>query len=220
MPHSAATGAGIAGARATPPMDDAVVRAVARWPNVPAVYGWLSLTARGDWRIKGERIANPAVASFISRNYGADERGRWYFQNGPQRVFVTLELTPWIYRIERSRRPRMRLSCHTGAPVKKCESAWLDDRGNLLLVTEHGIGAVANRDLPAALEWLRRADGGAPDEAHVSQAMAAAARGADTGLVVLFGSAVLPVAGVGAAGIARRFGFDPAPRPAPGEPDC
>ncbi len=201
-------------------MDDAVVRSIARWPDVPAVYGWLSLTARGDWRIKGERIGNPAVASFIGRNYGADERGRWYFQNGPQRVFVTLELTPWIYRIDLCGRPGPRLSCHTGAPAQHCERAWLDDRGHLLLLTEHGIGAVADRDLTAALDWLRRPDGGAPDEALVSQAMAAAARGQDTGLALLFGRAALPVAGIGAAELARRFGFDPDPRPARGEPDC
>ncbi|MGB3277244.1 MAG: DUF2946 family protein, partial [Castellaniella sp.] len=30
-------------------MDDQVLAAMARWPNVPAVHGWLSLTARGQW---------------------------------------------------------------------------------------------------------------------------------------------------------------------------
>ena len=46
-------------------MDEIVVRGMAKWPNVPAVYGWLSLDRRGDWRIKGERIANPGVSEFI-----------------------------------------------------------------------------------------------------------------------------------------------------------
>lgn len=80
-------------------MDETVLAAMARWPDVPHVYGWLSLTARGQWRMRGEPIANAAIRDFIGRNYGCDEDGRWFFQNGPQRVYVTLELTPWVYRV-------------------------------------------------------------------------------------------------------------------------
>src|SRR5690606_15898587 len=36
-------------------MDPEVLAAIAKWPNVPAVYGWLGLTARGEWRLRGER---------------------------------------------------------------------------------------------------------------------------------------------------------------------
>ena len=79
-------------------MDEIVIRAIAKWPNVPAVYGWLSLDRRGNWAIKGERIRNPLIAEFIARNYAHDERGRWFFQNGPQRVFVRLAYTPLVYR--------------------------------------------------------------------------------------------------------------------------
>ena len=57
-------------------MDAVVAQAMARWPNVPAVYGWLSLDRRGNWLIKGERIANHALREFIARNYEADENGR------------------------------------------------------------------------------------------------------------------------------------------------
>ncbi len=80
-------------------MDADVIAAMAKWPNVPAVFGWLQLTARGEWRIRGERIANPAIRAFIGRNYAVDSNGRWYFQNGPQRVFASLALTPWVYRV-------------------------------------------------------------------------------------------------------------------------
>jgi len=79
-------------------MDEIVARAIAKWPNVPAVYGWLSLDRRGNWAIKGERIRNRLVAEFIARNYGHDAQGRWFFQNGPQRVFVQLAYTPLVYR--------------------------------------------------------------------------------------------------------------------------
>src|SRR5918996_1793270 len=81
-------------------MDEIVVRSLAKWPNVPAVYGWLSLDRRGNWLIKGERIGNAALREFIARNYEADEQGRWFFQNGPQRVYVKLAYTPLVVRYD------------------------------------------------------------------------------------------------------------------------
>ena len=77
-------------------MDPIVARAMARWPNVPAVYGWLALDRRGNWLIKGERITHQSMREFIARNYQPDDAGRWYFQNGPQRVYVTLAYTPLV----------------------------------------------------------------------------------------------------------------------------
>jgi len=77
-------------------MDDTVRRALERWPGVPAVYGWLALDRRGEWRLRNpasgafERIGNAALRAFIARNYAADARGAWYFQNGPQRVYARL----------------------------------------------------------------------------------------------------------------------------------
>src|SRR5690242_20319195 len=95
-------------------MDDIVIRAMAKWPNVPAVYGWLALDGRGQWSIKRtapapsasasarlEPVTNPKLIEFIGRNYAHDEQGCWYFQNGPQRVYVTLDYTPFVYRIAR-----------------------------------------------------------------------------------------------------------------------
>ena len=57
-------------------MDEAVLRSMAKWPDVPDVFGWLSLDRRGNWRIKNEKIGNRALREFISRNYQADARGR------------------------------------------------------------------------------------------------------------------------------------------------
>jgi hypothetical protein len=122
-------------------MDDAVVRSLARWPNVPAVYGWLELDRRGNWRIKGERIGNPAFRDFISRNYAADERGCWYFQNGPQRVYVALAYTPFVLHYEGER-----LFDHCGAPAEALET-WLDDEGSVLIRARQGIGLLDDRDL-------------------------------------------------------------------------
>src|SRR5690242_19523336 len=75
-------------------VDESVARSIVKWPNVPAVFGWLELDRRGNWRIKGEKIANAALREFIGRNYERDERGRWFFQNGPQRVYVRLACAP------------------------------------------------------------------------------------------------------------------------------
>jgi Protein of unknown function (DUF2946) len=123
-------------------LDEIVLAAIAKWPNVPAVFGWLALTARGEWRIRGERIENTAVRDFIGRNYAVDAQGRWYFQNGPQRVFVELEATPWVYRLA----PGQPLLAHTGARPRALVSAALLDDGRFLLVTDLGAGLVDDRD--------------------------------------------------------------------------
>jgi hypothetical protein len=122
-------------------MDDIVVRSLAKWPNVPAVYGWLELDRRGNWRIKGERIGNAAVREFIARNYAHDESGRWFFQNGPQRVYVTLAYTPFVLHYEGEA-----LFDHCGAPVTALET-WLDDEGSVLIRAEQGVGLLDDRDL-------------------------------------------------------------------------
>lgn len=128
-------------------MDAQVLAAIARWPDVPAVAGWLSLTARGQWRLRGEPIGNEAIRAFIGRNYGGDAQGRWFFQNGPQRVYVSLEATPWVYRVE----AEGRVTAHTGAQPGRCDGAALLDDGRLLLDTELGPGLIDDRDAAWAL---------------------------------------------------------------------
>jgi hypothetical protein len=123
------------------PMDDIVVRSMAKWPDVPDVYGWLSLDRRGNWLIKGERIGNVAFRDFISRNYAADARGCWYFQNGPQRVFVALAYTPLVLHFEGNA-----LFDHCGRPFETAQ-AYLDEEGSVLMQGKPGIGLLDDRDL-------------------------------------------------------------------------
>ena len=101
-------------------MDEIVKQGMAKWPNVPSVYGWLGLDRRGHWLIKGERIANTIVADFIGRNYERDDRGRWFFQNGPQRVFIALDYTPFVYRMRGTRPPARPIACKPipGGPLR------------------------------------------------------------------------------------------------------
>jgi hypothetical protein len=122
-------------------MDQAVLRSLAKWPDVPAVCGWLSLDRRGNWRIKGERIGNQALREFIGRNYQPDAQGRWYFQNGPQRVYVKLAYTPLVLHFDGDA-----LYDHCGCPVQAA-AMYVDDEGSLLILGQRGIGLLDDRDL-------------------------------------------------------------------------
>jgi hypothetical protein len=122
-------------------MDEIVARSLAKWPNVPAVYGWLALDRRGNWLIKGERIGNSALREFIARNYEADAQGRWYFQNGPQRVYVRLAYAPLVVHYAGEA-----LFDHCGRRFLPRE-AFQDDEGSVLLVGEPAVALLDDRDL-------------------------------------------------------------------------
>jgi hypothetical protein len=113
-----------------------------KWPNVPDCYGWLALDRRGQWRMRdeftqknnlpGQVIQHAALNDFIVRNYACDEVGRYFFQNGPQRVFITLDATPWIARIIPSDTgTHLTNQCHqTMEPT----AALSDEKGNIYIV--------------------------------------------------------------------------------------
>jgi hypothetical protein len=152
-------------------MDEIVKAALAKWPRVPHCYGWLALDARGDWymrderiqargpfpQIKGSRIEHDKLVGFIHRNYEHDDTGAWYFQNGPQRVYVELEAAPHVWRVQ----PGGALHSHTGAPAV-ARSLWLDERGRLFADTDIGLGLVHTLDMGEAADrveqgrWLPR----------------------------------------------------------------
>ena len=139
-------------------MDEIVALGMAKWPNVPAVYGWLQLDRRGNWRIKAERIGNDALRDFICRNYQADARGCWFFQNGPQRVFVELAYTPLVVHYEGEA-----LVDHCGRPYA-AGSFLQDEEGSVLVEGERGIALLDDRDLQRlpesaqSLPVIRRAE--------------------------------------------------------------
>jgi hypothetical protein len=206
-------------------MDEIVKRAMQKWPSVPNVFGWLRLDLRGNWLVKSratrdgqpvfERITNAAVIEFIGRNYQPDERGRWFFQNGPQRVFVTLDLTPLVFRLIGAAGG---LETHTGVTPNELRGAWLDDAGHLVIASDLGPGVLLDRDLHAIEARLGDAAGAPLDEARLEALLAG--RSGDGAAYLDIGGARLAVAHIASAALPARFGFDPAPRPAPGEPDC
>ena len=151
-------------------MDDIVKQAMAKWPNVPHCYGWLGLDARGNWFMrddraqaagpfaaadggslssKGSRLQHDGLIAFIERNYAPDASGQWFFQNGPQRVYVELEATPWIWRLRDDGPGGIHVAAHSGqlVAVQRC---LLDEAGRVYLVTGLGVGLVHSQDVAVA----------------------------------------------------------------------
>lgn len=191
-------------------VDEEVLRALARWPNVPEVYGWLSLDRRGQWRLQGEPVRHPGLFAFISRNYAVTQSGEWFFQNGPQRVFVTLDYTPWVLRWNR----QDGLLCHTGADVRDPAGAWLDEDGNLLIDFAAGAGLLCDQDLPALVERFSTVPGpGQDDGAEAVEAFLLDPAAQPLWLHLRTGPLV--VTGIQAAAVPARFGFKPTPGPVP-----
>ena len=201
-------------------MDDIVVRGMAKWPNVPAVYGWLSLDRRGQWLIKGERISNPLVTEFIGRNYARDERGCWFFQNGPQRVFVVLDFAPFVYRVVSPEGSPLALETHNGKPVSAVAGAWIDETGAALLETEHGMGVVHDRDLDRLLPHLTDAAGAALAEDALDELMDRVQQGREAPLWLRFRGAGVRVLPIRSETVSQRFGFCARPEPPAGAEVC
>ncbi len=199
-------------------MDEAVLRSIAKWPNVPAVYGWLRLDRRGTWLIKGDRIANAGVTEFIGRNYAEDDQGRWFFQNGPQRVFVTLEYTPFI--VHTASDASTALETHIGQPIGRISGAWIDETGSLLLRWATGVGVLNDRDLAMVSGLFTDLHGKPLSDAMLARAFDSEARRHATGVYVDYAGSRVPIGRIQAGEVAQKFGFDPDPRPREGEPDC
>jgi hypothetical protein len=202
-------------------MDEIVKAAIAKWPNVPQVFGWLKLDARGQWRVKSvraspdnpqfERIGNTAVVEFINRNYEADEQGRWFFQNGPQRVFVTLEIAPFVALFEGAGDA---LVSHTGVPLEVHE-AFIDEHAVPLFVTQLGLASLDDRDLGRYLECLVDAHG-----RRLSEPSLEAFFDRDNQATLGFMPNHVPIHRTQRGQLAARFHYTADPRPKLGQPDC
>lgn len=174
--------------------------AIAKWPNVPACYEWLSLDRRGNWRLQGERVTHRGLIEFMNRQYGVDDRGAWFVQNGPQRVFVDLAATPWVFHQHGDE-----FLAHTGQPVGAIDYLLIDESGNFYMKTSLGIGLLDDRDLPALA-----ADCTAPNGTlAVEEDFLAAIEGASQ-VIFWRGLEIRPII---AASLAAEFGFLPQPRP-------
>lgn len=147
-------------------MDDIVKQAMRKWPNVPDCYGWLGRDARGHWwlrdseaqaqgsfaRSKGWRLQHAGWIAFIERNYAVDVRGCWFFQNGPQRVYVELENAPQVWRVLHDGQ----LSTLAGTQVGAAQRCWLDEHGWLYVLCDAVLGVVVSQDMLQAVQMLEQ----------------------------------------------------------------
>lgn len=149
-------------------MDDIVRQAIAKWPHVPHCHGWLGLDSRGQWRLRDEEaqaagaftgadargrgsvLRHEKLIAFIGRNYDADADGQWFFQNGPQRVYVELEAAPFVWRLTPQDAQPL-VQAHTGLATTVRGSV-VDEKGHLYLDTPLGLGLVHSQDMLVAAQ--------------------------------------------------------------------
>lgn len=182
-------------------MEDWVRRALAKWPDVPALFGWLRLDRRGRWLVRDEPVSRPQIIDTICANYAGDPCGRWFFQNGPQRGYVALDYAPLVLRVEGDGR----LLTHCRQPVARPGAAFLDEHGSLLINTEHGPGLLQDQDLEWALTRMRH-DGEPVTEADVATALALPSHAA-TALTLHIDGEALPLRRLDAAEMPGQLGF-------------
>ncbi|WP_420475984.1 DUF2946 family protein [Noviherbaspirillum sp. ST9] len=197
-------------------MDEIVKQAMAKWPNVPHCYGWLALDARGNWRMRderaqhlklaGDRINNAALLGFINRNYLSDAQGRWYFQNGPQRVYVSLEATPFIARTD----PAHGFILHTGDALESIDGAWMTESGLLLLQSGDRIAQVDDRDMAQCLARIH-INGGPSDDERLLAWLGEPS--SDVKVTLEFADKHYPVTRLAWDNIPQQFGFTRIPQP-------
>ncbi|MDB5877717.1 MAG: hypothetical protein JWQ41_1131 [Variovorax sp.] len=146
-------------------MDEIVKQAIAKWPNVPHCYGWLGLDARGNWYMRDDRtqaagpfpaergslLRHDKLIDFIQRNYECDAAGQWFFQNGPQRVYVELEAAPFVWRIGSD----FSVTTHTGIAAEPT-TCLLDEAGRVFLAAPIGLGLVHTQDVGLLAEALEQ----------------------------------------------------------------
>lgn len=171
-----------------------------RWPDVPACHGWLSLDRRGAWRLKGEIVRHAGLAAFLDRNYTSEPDGSWLVRNGPQRVYVTLEYAPWVFRIGSGGA----LATHTGGDAGAARGVWLDEAGNVLVAAGVGPGLLDDRDVAAFVGECVGADGRPAEESALLAVM-------DGGAGVFWRG--LPLGALRGDEVPARFGFRRVPAP-------
>jgi hypothetical protein len=196
-------------------MDEIVNQAILKWPDVPYCYGWLGLDARGSWRMRdertqalglpGDKIFHPALLGFIARNYTCDEHGSWYFQNGPQRVYVNLAATPFIARTE----PVQGFVLHTAEPLSMLDEAWITASAQLIIKKNEKVAQVDDRDMIEYLSILKLDAHPVSDLRLLAWLDNAESPGR---LTLSMGKQQIPVQRLAEENIAAHFGFNAEPQ--------
>ena len=190
-------------------MDERVKRALQQWPNVPDVYDWLSLTRRGEWRLRGEAVTNTNLIAFINRNYGPANDGGFAFQNGPQRVHVELEATPWIAHIADPEHHQLVLHAHTGEALEDIRMFWLSADGDLIADARIGPALIRDNDLIWLSRWFRNEAGHSVADDDLASMLE---QPEHSGLHLALGDHNVAIRSLGRTSPAEHFGYRPSPR--------
>ncbi len=159
-------------------MDPLVLQAMAKWPHVPDCYGWLGLDARGRWWLRdaqaqaagafpqslGNRLEHVQFQAFIGRNYAVDARGCWFFQNGPQRVFVELANTPVLWRTQADGTVLAHPQGQAQGQGSAVQACVLDEAGLLYVWDGQVLGLLHSQDMLDAAQWLEQGRWPAPED--------------------------------------------------------
>lgn len=112
---------------------------------MPYCYGWLFLDRRGHWRMRsefaqknhlpGEKIHHLGLIEAIVSHFAIDEKNQYFFQNGPQRVYIDLAYTPYIARLipKQDSQWLLQTNLHQNINPLRC---FLDEKGNILIESE------------------------------------------------------------------------------------
>jgi hypothetical protein len=189
-------------------MDELVKQSLTKWPNVPHCYGWLALDARGAFRMRdeaaqaanhpGDIIRHESLLAFIYRNYDCDTRGAWYFQNGPQRVYVELEATPFIARTD----PELGFVLHDRIPVREIDQIYMTDAGQLIIQSRQKIAMLDPSDLAHCLAMLYVEDHAIADDDLLTWLSAP-----NQPLQIKLGQLLKSVEWIDSNQLQKRFGF-------------
>jgi hypothetical protein len=123
-------------------VDQSTISAIAKWPDVPFCYGWLFLDRRGSFRIRneysqkhhlpGEIIKHKGLCDSIRKNICIDTHKQYFFQNGPQRVYLSLAYCPYVVRLIPDQQYAWNLQNHLSQEINPTR-CFLDEKGNILL---------------------------------------------------------------------------------------
>jgi hypothetical protein len=96
-------------------------------------------------------LQHDKLIEFIHRNYAVDAKGAWFFQNGPQRVYVELAATPFVWRLSSD----FKLTSQTGQETL-AQTCFTDQTGRVYFQTEMGFGLLHTLDVAKAAEGLEK----------------------------------------------------------------
>jgi hypothetical protein len=192
-----------------------------KWPNVPDVYNWLELDNRGNWCIKNEKISHKGLIKFINDHYSSDDKGRWFFQNGPQRVFVKLHSTPFILSIALND-DVIYFKTQTNQVIQQIEQFWLDNNGRLLLSWGQYLGLLSDRDLLMMSDYIVPVNANGQQEFDQISDLDIPSSFSENKIPfnLKLNNRLYDIRPIRERDFSRLFNFEPNPAPPVGSPDC